>query len=334
MVALKNLYKSIVMENFNLFRQMSKTLIFTALAASLLISCNTGELQDEVSVLLAKQSQIIAQRDSLQQLLNISRTKFDTVLTNLNSMTEDFHALEDKNKSLQSQYYRRGEEIKKLVAENQYINQNLDTRRAENDSLKNIIVSLQQKVETVETEKTETEKHNEVLAQTLKVKEEKIIADSIAIVNKPKPVKETGFISINEIGGGFGLGVVTEDYGRSIVSLNTIAGYRVNRHFTAGLGTGVNFYNGGYLIPVYMDFRYRITDRKVTPFFVADGGVVFSTNGLSSSGLFINPGFGFEKKLTSKVSFHLTGGIMVQQAPDAVRNSYFNFKGGISIWGK
>jgi hypothetical protein len=322
------------MENFSLVRKISKIFLYAVLVSPLLISCNSGDLQDEVSQLLARQSQLISQRDSLQHLLNISQAEFDTVNAHLIRMTEDFHAMEDKNKSLQSKSYRRGEEIKKLTAENKNVNQTLDTRNAENDSLKNVIASLQQKVETVENQKSEAEKDNVVLSQTLKIKEEKIIADSIAVANKPKPVKETGFISINEVGGGFGLGVVTEDFGRSVISLNTIAGYRVNKHFTAGLGTGVNFYNGGYLIPVYLDFRYRITDRKVTPFFVADGGVMFSTKGLSSSGLFINPGFGFEKKLTNKVSFHLTGGIMVQQAPDAIRNSFFNFKGGISIWGK
>jgi hypothetical protein len=130
------------------------------------------------------------------------------------------------------------------------------------------------------------------------------------------------------------LGDASMDYSGSVVTLNTIAGYRVNNHFTAGIGAGFNFYNGGNMIPLYLDFRYRFNEGNITPFFVADGGVVFDLKNSSSSGLFINPAFGVSKKLNNKVSFHLSAGILTQQAPAGMRNSFFNFKGGVSFMGK
>ena len=114
---------------------------------------------------------------------------------------------------------------------------------------------------------------------------------------------------------------------RQLVTVNTIAGYRVNNHFIAGIGAGANFYNGGTMIPLYLDFRYKFNQGKVTPFFVADGGVLFDPKGLSSSGLFINPAFGIAKKLNNKVSFHISGGLWVQEAPAGSRNSFLNIKG-------
>jgi hypothetical protein len=294
------------MEGLNRFRKFFKASFFLALGIILVSGCKTGQLEDEVTSLTIQKAQAIAQRDSLQSLLTAKTTAYDTVSVRYNTLTDEYNSLENR----------------------------LDNKTAEAESLRTELAASQQKLAGAEGEKAEAEKANALLTQTVVEKQAKITADSIAEINKPKPVKETGFISINEVGAGFGLGDTSEDYGRYIVSVTTIAGYRINNRFSAGLGAGINFYNGGNMIPVFLDFRYRFGQGKVNPFLVADGGVAISPDGLNSSALFLNPGFGIEKKLNTKVAIHLTGGIHTQQGPDGIRNSFFNFKGGVSFMGK
>jgi len=322
------------MKSIYLSRQLFNVFLYTALITFLLPGCKTGELNDEVAILIEKQAFIASQRDSLLRILTLKSAQYDTVYARNSSLIEDNKTLADKNKSLQSGYNKRGEQLKKVSAENVEMSKAMSEKSAENDSLRNVIAELQQKVTDTDNQKNEAEKDNAILAQSIQEKDQKIVADSVAIANKPIPAKESGFISITEIGGGLGLGDVSVDYSSRLISINTIAGYRVNNHFIAGIGTGVNIYNGGTMIPLYLDFRYGFNEGKVSPFFVADGGVLFHPDGLSSSGLFINPAFGITKKLNNKVSFHISAGLWVQEAPQGMRNSFFNIKGGVSFRGK
>jgi hypothetical protein len=296
--------------------------------------CKQGEQKDEIAMLIEKQAFITAQRDSLIKFISVKTTLYDTIFTKYNNLIEENNSLKDKNKSLQSAYRKKDEQFKKISEENASMNNALNEKSYENDSLLKVIEVLELKLNETNNQKTEAEQSNVVLAQTIQEKELKITADSIAKENMPKPARESGFVSISEIGGGFGLGDVSVDYSRQVVTINTIAGYRINNHFIAGIGTGVNIYNGGTMIPLYLDFRYKFNEGNVTPFFVADGGLLFHPDGLSSSGLFINPAFGITKKLTDKVSFHISGGMLLQEAPQGMRNSFFNLKGGITFRGK
>jgi hypothetical protein len=314
--------------------QLFKVLVLTVLIILFVPGCKTGELTDEITMLNEKQTFITGEKDSLQRMLSVKSIQYDTVYANLNKLNDNYKTLTTKNKSLQAGYIERGEQLKKVSAENAEISKALRERSNENDSIKKEIIALQQMVARIDDQKTEAEKSNIALAKSLQEKEMKIAADSIAEANKPLPPKESGFISITELGGGFGMGDISTDYSKSVLSINTIAGYRVNNHFIAGIGTGFNIYNGGSMIPLYLDFRYAFNEGKITPFFVADGGLLFNLNDFSTSGLFINPAFGFTKKLNNRVSFHISGGMLIQEAPSGIRNSFYNFKGGISFRGK
>lgn len=322
------------MKNFFLLKQSFKVLLIAVSLILLLPCCNTGDEKNEVALLLEKQTFIIAQRDSLQRLLAVNSARYDTVYANLNKRDEDYKTLESKNKSLQSGYYKRGAELKKLTEENATLNNTINEKSAENESIKKEVAALQQKVTAIDNQKAETEKNNAALAQTLKIKEEKIVADSLAEANKPIPPKESGFISVTEIGGGFGLGDVSVDYSKSLFSFNTMAGYRINKHFLTGIGAGVHVYNGGTLVPLYLNVRYSFNGGKVTPFLFTDGGVNVYFKDIMSSGLFLNPGIGLEKKLSNKVSLHLSTGVLVNQSPVGLRYSFINIRGGISFRGK
>lgn len=333
------LSKSICMKNLNYGRIILELLLLALVIIFALRGCNVGDLQDEVALLNVNQTLLNSQRDSVQHLLDVKSTQYDSVFANYNYLSTELKKCNEQNKSIRSGYYKRGEELKRVNAENAIIAQTLNIMSSRNDSLQNELNMLNQRIASVENQKSQVEKISDSLSLSLKEKEEKMLADSIAEANKPIPPKESGFISINEIGGGFGLANTEVDYSRSLLSVNTIAAYRFNKHFITGFGTGLSVYNGGTMIPLYLDFRYILRERKFTPFIVADGGFLFVLKDFSSSGFFINPAIGASRKLSEKTSLHLSTGLLMQAAPagpssGGYRRSFINIKAGISFKGK
>lgn len=326
------------MENKNSFRLTLRALLLIgATVAFLLPGCKTGELKDQVTMLSEKLIFLAGERDSLQQLLVAKTHEFDATYKNYNTLSIDFKTLTTKNKSLQSGYYSTGVQLKKVTKENAEMSNSIVYQIVKNDSLQKELKYLQEKIAAIDKAIADAQMNNTALAQTIKQQEEKIITDSIAEATKPEPpvfVKESGFISITEIGGGFGLGDVSAITSKSLVSFTTIAAYRINNHFLAGIGTGVHAYNGGTMIPLYIDMRYTFKEAKFTSFIIADGGVLFNPKSFNSSGLFINPAFGLEKRLTERVSLNLSTGILIKQPPEWLKASFITLKGGVSFRGK
>ena len=64
-----------------------------------------------------------------------------------------------------------------------------------------------------------------------------------------------GLITINELHFGIGLGITNVPYSKSFFGFTTINGYQINKNFVAAAGTGLSFYNGGMLVPLFLDFR-------------------------------------------------------------------------------
>jgi len=148
--------------------------------------------------------------------------------------------------------------------------------------------------------------------------------------NKPgmKFNPEPGYIMINEFTGGIGLGVTSDDYSKYFAGFTTIHGYQVNRDFLVAAGTGVSFYNGGTLIPLFLDFRYRIYVSKWTPYIFGDGGFMLDFSQNKDTRLFLNPGFGYSYTASRNLTINLGAGLYTQFAN--TRASYINFKTGIT----
>jgi hypothetical protein len=151
-------------------------------------------------------------------------------------------------------------------------------------------------------------------------------------VSPNKPIKklstETGYITINELTGGAGLGLVTTPLSKYFFGFTTIHGYQVNESFVVAGGTGFSAYNGGNLVPFFMDFRYRFMISTFTPYVVGDGGLLFNTAG--STKLFINPAVGVRYTINRKFGANFSTGLFVQTG-DGVRDSYINFKLGVTF---
>ena len=154
-----------------------------------------------------------------------------------------------------------------------------------------------------------------------------VAAQDMVIPNKPYSSMNSGpgYITNNEFTSGIGLGDVSEPYSKSFFGFNTIHGYQVNRYFVISAGAGVSFYNGGTLIPVFMDIRYRILVNLFTPYIFGDGGFLFNLNG--EPRMFLNPGVGLRYALNDKLGVTLGAGCFIQTGE--TQDSFVNIKLGI-----
>ena len=139
---------------------------------------------------------------------------------------------------------------------------------------------------------------------------------------------ENGFISINELTAGVGLGITNVPYAESYFGFTTINGYQINKSFVAAGGTGILAYNGGVLVPLFLDFRYSFNTENFIPYFWADGGFLLNFNDFKDgTKQFVNPGFGVRKSFSESIAATLGAGVLFQSGGS--RDSFVNFKGGV-----
>ncbi|MDO9580283.1 MAG: hypothetical protein Q7J06_06905 [Bacteroidales bacterium] len=138
-----------------------------------------------------------------------------------------------------------------------------------------------------------------------------------------------GYITINELTAGIGLGDVSVPYSKSFFGFTTIHGYQINESFVVGGGTGVSFYNGGTFIPVFADVRYRflIKINTFTPYLFGDGGFLINTTG--GMKMFINGGAGVRYTINNQIGINFGTGLWIQYGD--TRDSFVNFKLGVTF---
>jgi hypothetical protein len=135
------------------------------------------------------------------------------------------------------------------------------------------------------------------------------------------------FYTITELNCAYGLFSRGAPYSYYFLGINSINGYMIDRHIFTGLGFGFSFYDAGWMAPVYLDFRYNFKERKYTPYIFADGGFMFDLENFKlPSSLFMNPGFGFIRRINNQLSLNMGAGLFVQRIN--VRSSFINVKLG------
>ena len=106
----------------------------------------------------------------------------------------------------------------------------------------------------------------------------------------------------------------------------------INKRFLTGVGLGINSYNGGWMTPLYLDFRYKFRETGYTPYLFADGGFLIIFDDITEPGFFLNPGLGIQKKIHNRFTLNLGTGLFIQRTP--VKASFINFKLGFTIYGR
>jgi len=160
-----------------------------------------------------------------------------------------------------------------------------------------------------------------------------LLSQEMILPNKPYSTlsPSPGYITINEFGAGFGLGETDVDYGKYLYGFTTIHGYQINKNFMFAGGTGLLMYNGGALIPLFMDFRYSFYISTLTPYIFGDGGFLLNPSDINSgTKLFVNAGPGVRFTMSRKLGFNFGAGLLIQMG-QAHRDAFINFKLGVTF---
>jgi hypothetical protein len=158
-----------------------------------------------------------------------------------------------------------------------------------------------------------------------------LMAQGRVIPNRPNTILNSGpgYITINELQAGIGLGKINTDYSKSMYGFTTIHGYQVNKSFVLAGGSGAIFYNGGMLIPLFMDFRASFRISTLTPYAYGDGGILMNFSDLvEGSKIFINAGAGIRYAFSRKIAANLSAGYWIQNGVS--RDSFVVVKAGVT----
>lgn len=127
-----------------------------------------------------------------------------------------------------------------------------------------------------------------------------------AIAQKPEP----RFSYSGEIG----IGVPFSTPKATPVLLRLSAYYNPDSLWELGAGSGVSFYDGETLIPLFAEVRFGLVrPRKFTPYLACAAGYAFAPASGTDGGLLLSPAVGVKWKLRPRLRVHLAVGYEYQE---------------------
>jgi hypothetical protein len=159
-----------------------------------------------------------------------------------------------------------------------------------------------------------------------------ILTANAQMVNPNKPFRtlssQPGYLSTTELAVGFGLGDTEADYSKSFIGLTEVVHFQFTKSINAGIGTGALFYNGGSLVPLFLDFRYKFMLHKVTPYLFMQSGAMLKFSDFNSSMIFVAGGGGGQYAFSRRLAANLGLGLMIQSG--GYRYSFITLRGGVT----
>jgi hypothetical protein len=158
-----------------------------------------------------------------------------------------------------------------------------------------------------------------------------ITAQRLVNPNRPSNLPSTGssLVAIAELQSGIGSGDASIPYSKGFIGFNAIIGYQASRNFIFGLGSGVSFYNGGILVPFFLDIRYTFNAQFIEPYLFADGGLMLDFSYLDESRIFMNPGIGIRYSIKPKIDVYAAAGAFLQSG-NTNQDVFINLKAGVA----
>jgi hypothetical protein len=128
--------------------------------------------------------------------------------------------------------------------------------------------------------------------------------------------KRSGFINLTEINYSDGVGnVKIEDFkfknNDNSFGFRTVNGYQFNKHFSLGIGIGIDKYKNTTFLPITFDGRATILKGKISPIFTANIGYAFGLND-SKGGVTFNPQIGIKTYLSKNIAYIFNFGYKLQ----------------------
>lgn len=126
----------------------------------------------------------------------------------------------------------------------------------------------------------------------------------------------------------------------TIPSLLGVAGYQYNKHFSVGLGTGVEAFHIS-MMPLFGDVRYYFLNDRFTPFINLKGGYAFSLENSkdvnrnvklkSHGGMMGGVEFGYIKSLTNNTKFTFSLGYRYQHLEQTGTQTQYNYNSPLPV---
>lgn len=123
-----------------------------------------------------------------------------------------------------------------------------------------------------------------------------------------------------------GYGAASGKYGIDVLCFNWVYGKNLDAHHFIGGGTGVRHFDeiNMTMIPILVDYRYRINNNDIAPFVrLSTGYSINVSDGLDNSGFLVDPRIGMEIKLSNSV-LNIDFGYQTQQMAFLTINDPFN----------
>ena len=137
--------------------------------------------------------------------------------------------------------------------------------------------------------------------------------------------RDHGFVNHTELGILTGIGNVLSysSIGRSYMndvtgfSFSTVNGWLINPYVSVGIGIGVEKLSADYCMPLYLETRFFVLKKMVTPFFYTQMGYTWRWNrgmsGADWAGLMVSAGAGAACHIKGSASVFFSIGYKIQQ---------------------
>jgi hypothetical protein len=163
--------------------------------------------------------------------------------------------------------------------------------------------------------------------------------------SRPFAASTGGFYNITEGHYGFGLAAKNTPFSDHFAGVTTIFGWKFNGGLAVGGGVGflsydygLDYREGGWMLPVIGDARYYLGRQKNKFFFMLDGGFLINFKDFSQQArYFMNPGMGITIPLMRSTQLTFAAGLFTQYDYDffnripesGIRDSFINLKLGL-----
>lgn len=157
-----------------------------------------------------------------------------------------------------------------------------------------------------------------------------VLAVTISFISYSQHISGNGFVNISEINEGVGLSNLEEPATKNFLGFTTVFGNQFTRNIFGGIGIGYYSYDSRQLFPLYLDYRYSFYLKGITPYIYTSGGFLVSLENIDDlTKIFISPGIGLSRSISSKVEITFSTGLNTQMGDHTARASFLNFKLGI-----
>ncbi|HPT11078.1 MAG TPA: hypothetical protein PLP69_00510 [Bacteroidales bacterium] len=271
---------------------------------------HVDSLSDELKRLTSEYYNLVAHNDSMGESLEGEKAK-NLKLTAANATL-----------SSREQQYKKN--FNSLLSTSGKINDENKKLKNETDAMREEIANLEEKL--ADAGKTSRQQESLIAEQTNTI--ESVTADAAGLRDSLKQEDVSGWFNNTELGGGYGLYLTDNPNAYYFYGVTTVNGYVINKHFLTGIGTGLNHYDSGWLVPLYLDFRYTFPRGRYTPYIFADGGFQVDIEHFKlPNSVFMNPGVGVYKIITNRLAINMGAGLFVQQYD--FRSAFINLKVGL-----